>query len=393
MGLWDRLRGVGPGGYHDRAARRLEREGDLGGAVEAYLEANLPDEAARVLLLRGDAESSLERRIAFFEQASDTAQSPDLARRARSRKAKLAYDLVKQKGPAGKSELGHAAVELEAAGEHLLAAEAFAALGDAEGEIRALANAGAIDRLEERLARDANASRQENRRTLALRRVEDLDRAAERREALRIATEAGDREERIVDLAREIRQRLARGPLVELRAEGAPVLLALGEEVSLGRGDATIVVGSRALSRLHLRVFRGADGAPSIEDAGTRNGTFLRGARLAGPIPVGEGIEVRLGGEIPCTLRPSGRHVSIAVAGRTYVAPLGPFRLGPLRVRLEGKGGDEHSFVVMETDDAGVAYRGPLALARKVELCFGDEIALERGGEPVMIVGRGDAVE
>ncbi|NUP10302.1 MAG: FHA domain-containing protein [Polyangiaceae bacterium] len=388
MGLWDRLRGVGPGGYHDRAARRLERDGDLSGAVEAYLEGGLGDEAARVLMLRGDAESSLERRMAFFEKAAEAAQSKELARKAKARKARLFYDLVKQKGNATTSELIHAANELEAAGEFLAAAEAFATVGDAEGEIRALTGAGAIDRLEDRLQRDAAVTRLDQERTLALRRMQDLDRAAERRAALKVAAEMGDREERLVDLAREIRQRLVRGPLCTLTVDGRGCTLALGDEVTLGRGDATIVLGSRALSRIHLVLRRNAEGEPFVEDAGTRNGTFLHGAKLAGPIPVGGGIELKLGGEIACALAPLDEGIGIKVGGATYLAPLGAFRAGPFRLTLEGKGGDDASFVVLESEMERPAYRGQLALARRVELCFGDAIASERGGEAALIVGQ-----
>ena len=50
-----------------RAQEAHERElaGDLGAAVLLYGEAGLPDEAARVLLVRADAERSAEKRIAF----------------------------------------------------------------------------------------------------------------------------------------------------------------------------------------------------------------------------------------------------------------------------------------------------------------------------------------
>lgn len=391
MGLWDRMRGVGPGGYRDRAAKKLEREGDLKGAVELYLEAGLRDEAARVLLLRGDADPILERRMAFFDQASTTAESAELGRKAKARRARLAYDLVKGKGAALQSELVVAASDLEAAGEFVIAAEAFALAGDSEGEIRALTSAGAIDKLEERLHKDALASRTENQRTLALKRIQDLDRSAERRQALKIAAEVGESEseERIGDLVREIRQRLVRGPTCNLVVLGEAWTVAFGDELTVGRGEATIVLASRALSRVHLRVRRDESGEIVAEDAGTRNGTFLRGARLGGPVPVGKGLELTLGTEVPCSLEVTASGaVAVTVAGLRYLAPLGPLVAGPFRVRLDGRGADETSFMVLESDHGAPAFRGALELARRVELCYGDEIAAERSGEALIVVGR-----
>jgi hypothetical protein len=82
--------------------------------------------------------------------------------------------------------------------------------------------------------------------------------------------------------------------------------------------------------------------------------------------------------------------VAIDVGGASYAAPLGPMRVGPFRVRLEGKGADEHSFVVLESDLEAPAYIAALALARSVELCYGDAIAALRAGEPIVVVGRRD---
>src|SRR5512139_4097431 len=149
MGLWDRIRGVGKGGYRARAAEKLESEGELENAALAYVEAALPDEAARVILLRADVEPSLERRVALFDRAAGLAADPELARKARARKARLSYDLVRAHGTLARSELFGAATELEAAGEHDLAAEAFKLLGDTEGEVRALTAAGASKKHEE----------------------------------------------------------------------------------------------------------------------------------------------------------------------------------------------------------------------------------------------------
>lgn len=378
---------MGPGGYHERSARRLERSGDLSGAVEAYLEGGLPDEAARVLLLRADAEPALEKRMAFFEQAAATAADATLGRKAKGRRAKLSFDLLKQRGAGARSEIVVAALELEAAQEWLVAAEAYALAGDAEGEIRALTGAGAIEKLEERLQRDASASREEAQISLALRKVQDLDRGAERREALRLGAEAGDKDDRLVDLVRQIRQRLVRTRVCELGFGGQSWTIAFGAEVTIGRGEATIVVTSRALSRVHLRLRRDTMGAIVVEDAGTRNGTFLRGARLGGPIPLGDGLELTMGADVACSLAPDPTGgACIEVAGAKYLAPLGPLRVDGFELDVEGAA--DETFLVLESQPNAPAFRGAMELARRVELCFQDEIAAVRGGDAVLTVGR-----
>ncbi len=395
MGLWDRIRGFGPQGYRSQRARDLLRGGDLEGAIQAFVGARQPDEAAKLWLTRAEAEASLSRRMLYFQNAAETALDPELRQRAEARRARLAFDLIRDKGAVVKGELSIVAEQLMAAGEPLLAAEAFAIIGDAEGEIRALTAAGAIERLEERLAGDAQRSRETNQINAGLSRLQDLDRTGERRAALALARELGPSDRRVDDLARVIRQRLVRGPLCELSVRGQVTLLALGPEVTIGRGETAIVVESRALSRKHLRIYRDADGRALAEDLGTRNGTSVGGARLAGPVPVGDRLSLLLGGEIECLVS-SGEGdgpLTVEIAGGRYVAPLGPFPVALSNgkrafVRLDGPGGDEASFVLLETTADAPMFRGGLQLGPRVELALGDEVGAERTGQPVLVVGR-----
>jgi hypothetical protein len=183
---------------------------------------------------------------------------------------------------------------------------------------------------------------------------------------------------RASDLARGIRARLLRGPVVDLEVDGQTRRYALGNEVTIGRGDATIVVSSRAISRLHVRVTRGSTGAVA-EDLATRNGTFLAGARVSAPIPVGDRLELTLGGEVPCVLAPDADGIAIEVGGERYLAPLGPLKRLGWRISVEGAG--EDSFVVLSSEGAAVRpVLGEFELAPRVELCHGDEIRASRGG-------------
>lgn len=390
MGLFDRI-GSKKESRKAKAARAKELEGDLAAAAVLYVEAEMPDDAARVLLLRADAEASTEKRIALCALAARTAEDPALRRRGAARKALIAFDVLRGRGAAPPSEMLAVARELEEAGELEKAADAYAIGGDPEGEVRALAAAGLIERLEERLGASAAEARRAAARELAYRRVADLDRTAERREALRLAVAAiaEHDDERLADLVRAIRGRLARGPVVDLEIEGVPLRVALGDAVTVGRGDATIVVASRAVSRRHLRIERSTEGIVA-EDLATRNGTLLAGARVAGRIPVGEGIALRLGGAVPCSIVPwtEGDGVVVEVAGERFTAPLGELAVGPWRIRHDP---DDGGFVELRTPSgAPRPVLGEFVLAPRVELCVGDEIRAARGGPAIVrVVGGG----
>jgi DNA-binding winged helix-turn-helix (wHTH) protein len=72
------------------------------------------------------------------------------------------------------------------------------------------------------------------------------------------------------------------------------LLLADGENL-VGRAlDASARVESATVSRWHARVVLAAAGA-TIEDLGSKNGTFLNGRRLTGPTPLAERDTIGLG--------------------------------------------------------------------------------------------------
>jgi hypothetical protein len=387
VGFFDRLGGL-LSGAKAREARHKELAGDLEAATELYADAEMPDEAARLLLLRADAERSPERRIALCALAAETAADEALRKQAAARKALLGLDLLRGRaGPVLTTDVLAVARALEDAGEPERAAEAYALAGDDEAEVRALTAAGAIEKLEARLGQTARADRQRHELELALTRIADLDRAAERRAALRLARElpAGPEAERAADAARAIAARLVRGPIVGLELDGVGLRCVLGDEVTIGRGEASVVVASRAVSRVHLRIRRTAAGAV-VEDLGGRNGTRLAGARLCGAVPVGDGLRLELGGEVPCAIAPAGGEgwatpamIAIDVAGEHVLAALGELEVGPWRVAREVEGDD--AFVALRTPPgAPRPLLGGLELAASVELAAGDELCAERGG-------------
>ena len=84
-------------------------------------------------------------------------------------------------------------------------------------------------------------------------------------------------------------------PLVyRLAWRGGLVALAEGEYV-LGRHSHSVVpLDARSVSRRHARLHI-SGGQAILEDLGSRNGTFLKGERLAGPAHLTNGDEFRLG--------------------------------------------------------------------------------------------------
>jgi hypothetical protein len=385
VGLFDRF----TRGRRVNTARAKELSGQLAEAVTLYLDAGQPDEAARVLLLRADADSSPEQRIAFCDMAARTAKDEALRKTARGRKALISYDIVRSRpGPSMRSELARIARELEEAGLVERAAEAYALAGDAEDEVRMLTEMGAIEQLEERLKASNTESRKARAVVDARRRVSDFDRMAERRAALETARTALSEEddETIRDAVRAIRTRLLTSSAVHFDIQGQLVHCALGHEVTVGRGDATIVVGMRAISRVHIAIRR--DGTEIFaRDLDTRNGTMLAGARIDGSIPVGSGIRLELGGEVPCTIEPTSSFehdlapdgVIVNIANTRWIVPLGELVIRDWRVDRVTHGSDV--FIVLRTPAGSPRpFLGDLELAAEVELCQGDEIRALRGG-------------
>ena len=59
---------------------------------------------------------------------------------------------------------------------------------------------------------------------------------------------------------------------------------------TIGRGrDNTIRVTNKSLSRQHARVTVAADGTVTLADEGSKNGTFVSGQRISGPVPLDDG--------------------------------------------------------------------------------------------------------
>jgi hypothetical protein len=366
-------------------ARAAELRGELGQAAALFAQAGRLDEASRVMLLRGDGEKDPAARLRHYVQAVATAP-PGTEAHTDARRKHAALVLAIAAGetvtPALRQDLLQAGRDLEAIGEPDKAAEAYARGGDVESEARALARAGEVDRLDALLLGQQGRDRETLARHEAHEEVLSLVASGRRREAVAVALGSGD--DAVRERGRGVESRRVASPVVNVSLGGRTMKLVLGADVVIGR-VAGIAVSSAALSRQHLAVARRGDDVV-VRDLGSRNGTMLRGLALIGEATVGEGIEVRLGKEVPLVVRPSTElpgAVSLEVAGARYVAPLGPARLGVGAWRLE-RAAD--GWAELTTDDDPPAYAGALRLASCVTLLRGDAISRERGGPAVLRV-------
>jgi hypothetical protein len=366
-------------------ARAAELRGELGQAAALFAQAGRLDEASRVMLLRGDGETDPGARLRHYVQAVATAPPGSSAHTdARRKHATLVLAIAAGETvtPALRQDLLQAGRDLEAIGEPDKAAEAYACGGDVEGEARALARAGDVEKLDALLLGQQGRDRETRARRETHEEVLTLVASGRRREAVAMALASGD--EAVRERGRGVEARRIAGEVVAVSLAGRQITMVLGAEVIVGR-VAAIAVASAALSRQHLAVARRGNDVV-VRDLGSRNGTLLRGLALAGEAVVGEGIELRLGKEVPLVVRPSTElpgAVSLEIAGARYVAPLGDARLGVGAWRLERA---PDGWAELATDDDPPAFAGALRLAPRVTLLRGDAISRERGGPAVLRV-------
>jgi hypothetical protein len=377
-------------------ARAAEVRGELAQAATLYAQGGRLDEAARVMLLRGDAESDPAARLRHYTQAAAAAPAASTVKgEARRKRAMLVVTMARDAPMTAtlRQDVLDAARDLEEIGDQERAAEAYAQVGDVEGEARALARAGDVDKLDALLDVQQGRDREAISRRAAHDEFGVLLASGRRRDAAAIARASGD--DALRERGRLLEARRVTGVVVRVRLRGVAVAIALGDEIVIGRapdpsGDArigTIAIASAAVSRRHVAISRQA-GRAVVRDLGSRNGTTLRGLALAGEVGVGdgEGVELKLGREVPLVVRPATEMpdaVSIEIAGARYVASLGPTRLGIGNWRLER--GDD-GWVELVTDDDPPAFAGALRLAERVSLLATDVVARARAGEPAFAI-------
>lgn len=85
-----------------------------------------------------------------------------------------------------------------------------------------------------------------------------------------------------------------RGPHFTLEWAGGEVSLHDGENVIGREEDAAAWIESASVSRRHARIVI-SEGRATLEDLGSKNGTFLRGQRITSAVVLASGEEIRVG--------------------------------------------------------------------------------------------------
>lgn len=302
--------------------------------------------------------------------------------------------------PGVERELATAAADLEALGEHGRAAEAYARLRNVEAQGRALARAGEVDSLDVLL----DAERERARQALSRREGHDLFdmrvASGQRRDAAAFARVSSDGALRA--RGRELEAMRVANATVRMTIRGRQTVLVLGDQVVLGRApgheqaeaqpgtEGSIVVESVAVSRRHL-LFARARGEVVLRDLGSHNGTTLGGTAIHGEVKLGDGLDLRLGGEVPLIARRAADFpgfAAIEVTGVRYVAPLGPALLAIGRWRLEAAPpGEVGAWIDLVTEDEPPAFAAGIRLVSRVSLLKGDTLSAERHGDALLVVG------
>lgn len=374
-------------------ARTAELQGELEKASELYGEAGAAEDVARVFVLRGEGETDPRVRLRHFSHAAQVApEGTETNKSARLKRAELLLVLAGDAAVSAlaRHEITGVAKELEAIGEPLKAAEAYARVGDKEGEARALQAAGDVDRLEFLLATEQHRERVSRSREERLKDIDVMVECGRRREALEALESLAGDEISLRERLAQLRARRVLAPVVRLEAvrDGKGTLerflIVTGNDVVVGRTEGAIKVPSNAISRRHLQIAREND-EPVIRDLGSRNGTQLRGINVTGTLPVGGGIELSLGKEVPIRIAPSTAiegAIEIDVAGERYHACLGKTRTPVHGLELV-TGPDEW----IELSANGVhMFAGDVELAARTTLFHGDAISTARRGAPVLRV-------
>jgi hypothetical protein len=364
----------------------MEARGQLEDAYELYLAAGQGADGARVMLARAQAEADPRRRLALLALAVSCAPPrSDIGHEALTRHGLLALDLLRGSPQSLlAAERASLAAQLESIGKLREAAEVFDSLGDVDNQSRLLAACGAIQELETALDNEEKERRARLAREQAYNFARDLDAVGRRVQAQHacekwLAQHPEDQD--IGALARSIRERIVGGLALAVLLQGERVTLALGQEVVIGRDQCAISLSSPVLSRRHL-VLRSNPKGPVLFDPGSRNGTLLAGARIACSLAVGKGLQLSLGGQIPCHIEPWGNGgVKISVAGHLFLAPLGPFHIARWTISPA-----DDSITLSCDDSVAAPVLNGVVCSPPIDLSVGDELRTVRDGPIVLQV-------
>jgi hypothetical protein len=280
-----------------RAAVAAEAAGNVELAAERYGVAGDHEGAVRMHLARAQRAGDRQAEIAALRDALRWAEGiPPLVKQAASALGRALLAKIEAEGIAtqrDKEKVREAAALLIDGGEHRLAGDALAKIGDHVAAANAFSAGGLVDKMETALAaddesnqraraeRDAFASYQTN---MSVGRRDDA--RADLVRGLEAAPNAGDYRRLLDDLD----TKLITGGRLELRRRGKPAIIACAAtRIAIGRDPlCDLPLRTAGVSRRHAEIDVGAATAPrfALKDADSRNGTTLGGLPLAGRVPL-----------------------------------------------------------------------------------------------------------
>lgn len=315
-----------------REARRAEGRGDYREAAAQYVDAELPEDAARCLLLLAARTDDARERVNAFRDALHWLPEEHPQRLEIEGRLGLAIlEEVRERGPLAASErrrVEEAAVLLERAERPAEAANAYELLERPDDVARCLQASGDVEKLETLL--EASGAESTRRRSLAS-RLSDHQLSmtvGARREALAALYAATELAPEDPDLRPRLRELEARRPppgRVRLRVGEREVCFVHGAAMTLGR-EGDVVVRGASVSREHCRVEFDTARGLRVSDLGSRNGTLVAGVPIASTLTLEGQGELGLGDQVRVRLTPAARHLTLEVLGgldRGLLAVLG----------------------------------------------------------------------